>query len=195
MTGQIKKAASGMHWIVLGTGPSISMMLVTNMEGNNSNNIDDAYNRPSRFLTPGLLVEVETETCHVRPNEESGFGNALDYSGDGTFNIKYVLDGRVERNVHYGRVKSLNPLSVSSHRTSSNQLQHLSILYPLHQPQTQDSTSPSFLSPALASTNSIASSSPAGPHGIAKVLISSMSWRKYDKNANPFLKYLRDRQK
>ena len=63
------------------------------MEGITNNNSGDANNRRSRFLTPGLLVEVETETCCVRPNKEGGVGHVLDYSGDGTFNIKYVLDG------------------------------------------------------------------------------------------------------
>ena len=87
-------------------------MLVTNMEVNNNNNIGDADHRRSRFVTPGLLVEVESETCRVGRNKEGGVGHVLDYSGDGTFNIKYVLDGRVERNVRLGRVKSVNPLSV-----------------------------------------------------------------------------------
>ena len=63
------------------------------MEGITNNNSGDANNRRSRFLTPGLLVEVETETCRVGPNKEGGVGNILYYSGDGSFNIKYVLDG------------------------------------------------------------------------------------------------------
>ena len=46
---------------------------------------------------PGLLVEVETKTtCRVRQNREGGVGHLLDYSGDGKFNIKDVIDGRVE---------------------------------------------------------------------------------------------------
>ena len=69
------------------------MLLVTDMEGNNNNNIGDADNRRSPFLTPGLLVGVETETCCVRPNKEGGVGHVLDYSWDGTFNTKYVLNG------------------------------------------------------------------------------------------------------
>ena len=133
------------------------------------------------------MVEVESETCRVGRNKEGGVGHVLDYSGDGTFNIRYVLDGRVERNVRYGRVELLNPLLVSAHRTSSDYLLRLSILSPLYQPQTQDSTSPSFASPASASTNSTASSSPAGLHGVAKIHIQN--------NVNPLLKYLCDRQK
>ena len=108
------------------------------------------------------MVEVETETCCVRPNKEGGVGHVLDYSGDGTFNIKYVLDGRVERNIRFGRVKSINPLVLSARRTSTNQLQRPSILSPLHQPQTSDSISPSL-------------TSPAGPQGVAKIIIESRS--------------------
>ena len=67
------------------------MLLVTNMEVNNNNNID-VNHKISRFVTPGLFVEVGTETCHVGQNKEGGVVHVLDYSGDRTFNIKYVLD-------------------------------------------------------------------------------------------------------
>ena len=77
-----------------------------------------------------------TAYVSVGRNKEGGVGHVLDYSGDGTFNIKYVLNGRVERNVRFGRVKSLNPLSLSACCTASNQLQQLSILSPFNQPQT-----------------------------------------------------------
>ena len=69
-------------------GFSISMMLVTNIEVDNNSNIGDADHRRSRFVTPGLLVEVETETCRVGENKEGGVRHVLDYYGDGTFNIK-----------------------------------------------------------------------------------------------------------
>ena len=52
------------------------MLSVTDMEGNNNINIDDADNRRSFFVTPGLLVEVETKTtCRVGQNKEGGVGH------------------------------------------------------------------------------------------------------------------------
>ena len=79
---------------LLGTGPSTSMLSVTNVEGNN-NNIGNTDSRQSRFVMPGLLVEVDTEMCHAGPNKEGGIRHLLGHYGDGTFSIKNVLHGRV----------------------------------------------------------------------------------------------------
>ena len=64
------------------------------------------------LIKVGILVSISEETFPVGPNKEGGTGRVIDYNGDGTFDVKYVIGNRVEKNVRIGRVASLNPLNV-----------------------------------------------------------------------------------
>ena len=59
------------------------MLSITNMERSYDNNSGNVDNRRSRFVMPGLLVEVETETCRAGPDEEGGIRHVLDLLGTG----------------------------------------------------------------------------------------------------------------
>ena len=157
------------------------------MEGGNASGEVGANASPN-FLTKGAYVAIAPETCRVGPNKEGGTGHVLDFHGDGTFDVKYIICNRVEKNVRVGRVTSLNPLGLSARRTSPDSLQHPSLLSPQHRTtsrRAQSSSTPSSLSPTAF----------AGPHGVAKVIVGSCDWSIFDKDANPLLKCLKDGRK
>jgi hypothetical protein len=106
-------------------------------------------------------------------------GHVLNYHGDGTFHVKYVLDNQVEKKVRIAHLKSLNPLATSAWQMTNSQLQHPLLMSPLHWQLVQLSN--------LAS--SVLSS---GPTDVTQVGSSSFSWSPNDVEDNPQLKHLKD---
>ena len=103
----------------------------------------------------------------------------LDYYGNGTFDVKYVLDNQVENNARVARVTSLNPLVTLAHLTSNNQLQRPSLMSPLHQP-------------VLEQSNVTISLPSSGPTDVAQVVRSRFSCSQHDVDDNPLLKHLKE---
>ena len=101
-------------------------MEASNNTGENGDNIR------SRFLSKGAYVQVAPGTRRVGPNKEGGVGHVLDWHLGLTFDVQYVLDRRVEKNVAVCRISSMNPLTVSARRTQGNSLERPSILSSSH---------------------------------------------------------------
>ena len=86
-------------------------MEASNNTGENGDNIR------SRFLSKGAYVQVAPGTRRVGPNKEGGAGHVLDWHLGLTFDVKYILDRMLEKNVAVRQILSPNPLVVLARRT------------------------------------------------------------------------------
>ena len=87
--------------------------MVTVVDAGSENEGRNEDSSHSRFLSKGAYIQVSPLTQPVGPQNDGGVGYVLDWHGGMmTFNVQYVLDRRVKRNVAMRHVKSLNPLAV-----------------------------------------------------------------------------------
>ena len=129
----------------------------------------------------GQLVHIAPQNFVGRPNSEGGNGFVQKDHADGSFDIRYCMDGTVEKNINRLRITSLNPLVTTARRTNGADVSRPSILAPSHQPPQQRS-SPSTQQPTP----------PTSPRGIQHIIIQSRAWSKYDRHPNPLLVHLRE---
>eukprot|EP00577_Skeletonema_sp_RCC1716_P021519 CAMPEP_0113376742 /NCGR_PEP_ID=MMETSP0013_2-20120614/2789_1 /TAXON_ID=2843 ORGANISM="Skeletonema costatum, Strain 1716" /NCGR_SAMPLE_ID=MMETSP0013_2 /ASSEMBLY_ACC=CAM_ASM_000158 /LENGTH=359 /DNA_ID=CAMNT_0000258839 /DNA_START=177 /DNA_END=1253 /DNA_ORIENTATION=+ /assembly_acc=CAM_ASM_000158 len=129
----------------------------------------------------GQLVHVAPQNFVGRPNSEGGNGYVeKDHPDSGLFDIRYCMDGSVEKNVNRLRITSYNPLVTTARRTNGTDVARPSILAPSHQPQQR--TSPLTQPPTP----------PTSPRGIQHIIIQSRGWSEYDHHPNPLLVHLRN---
>ena len=128
----------------------------------------------------GQLVHVAPENFVGRPNSEGGNGFVKKDHADGSFDVRYCIDGSVEKNVNRLRITSLNPLVTTARRTNDTDVARPSLLAPSHQPQQRSSPLTQPPTP------------PTSPRGIQHIIIQSRDWSKYDCHPNPLLVHLRD---
>ena len=128
----------------------------------------------------GQLVHVAPQNFVGRPNSEGGNGFVQKDHADGSFDIRYCMDGSLEKNVNRLRITSLNPLVTTARRTNGTDVARPSILAPSHQPQQRSSPLTQPPTP------------PTSPRGIKHILIQSRGWSKYEPRPNPLLVHLRD---
>eukprot|EP00984_Skeletonema_dohrnii_P025406 scaffold14568_cov91-Skeletonema_dohrnii-CCMP3373.AAC.2 len=139
--------------------------------------------RPPFIMPPplfGQLVNVAPQNFVGRPNSEGGNGFVLKDHADGSFDIRYCMEGLVEKNVNRLRITSLNPLVTTARRTNGADVARPSILAPSHQPQQRSSPLSQPPTP------------PTSPQGILQIIIQSRDWSKYELRPNPLLVHLRD---
>ena len=77
--------------------------------------------RPPLIMPPplhGQLVHVAPQNFVGRPNSEGGNGFVKKDHADGSFDVRYCIDGSVEKNVNRLRITSLNPLVTTARRTN-----------------------------------------------------------------------------
>ena len=91
------------------------------MEGDNASREVGANASPI-FSNKGRLYCDCARDMPCGTNKEGSTGHVLDFLGDGTFDVKYIICNRVEKNVRVGRVTSLNPLRLLACCTSPNSL-------------------------------------------------------------------------
>ena len=128
----------------------------------------------------GQLVHVAPQNFVGRPNSEGGNGFVQKDHADGLFDIRYCMDGSLEKNVNRLRITSLNPLVTTARRTNGTDVARPSILAPSHQPQQRSSPLTQPPTP------------PTSPRGIKHIIIQSRGWSKYEPHPNPLLVHLRD---
>eukprot|EP00984_Skeletonema_dohrnii_P003083 scaffold1033_cov109-Skeletonema_dohrnii-CCMP3373.AAC.1 len=128
----------------------------------------------------GQLVHVAPQNFVGRPNSEGGNGFVQKDHADGSFDIRYCMDGSLEKNVNRLRITSLNPLVTTARRTNGTDVARPSILAPSHQPQQRSSPLTQPPTP------------PTSPQGIKHIIIQSRGWSKYEPRPNPLLVHLRD---
>ena len=143
---------------------------------------------PHHNVTIGDCVELDKESRSGAPDSEGGVGFIDQLNPDGTFDIRWVLGNRGEKNVRPQRILSMNPLALTARRSSSSAVERPSILCPSHQPESRAADA------ASSRLNSAATAAPvaAGPVGVSIMMLQSKKWSKFDRGPNPLLKYLHD---
>jgi hypothetical protein len=117
---------------------------------------------------------------HLRILSADRIAKAEKDHADGSFDIRYCMDGSVEKNVNRLRITSYNPLVTTARRTNGTDVARPSILAPSHQPQQRSSPLSQPPTP------------PASPRGIQHIIIQSRGWSEHDRHPNPLLVHLRD---
>ena len=65
----------------------------------------------------GQWIDVRDQTFVGRPNSDGGVGIVTHEHQDGSFDIRYSIDNRLEKNVARGRIKSYNSLVLTARWT------------------------------------------------------------------------------
>jgi hypothetical protein len=139
---------------------------------------------PESVVNVGDSLEIAGERRIGVPDGEAGICFVTELNDDGTFNIRWAVENRGEKNVRPSRIVCVNPLAVTARRTSDSELERPSILAPSHQPQSgRESPTASSAASGVARQ---------GIEGIAVFIRDSIAWRQYPNRPNPLIKYLHD---
>jgi len=122
--------------------PDITVSHRTSINICRPNHRNQRQKRPPFIMPPplfGQLVHVAPYNFVGRPNSEGGNGYVEKDHPDGSFDIRYCMDGSVEKNVNRLRITSYNPLVTTARRTNGTDVARPSTLAPSHQPQPRSS--------------------------------------------------------
>ena len=140
--------------------------------------------RPPKMLLFGTCIAVSPETYNDgRRNQDGGTGWVRKVHPDGSFDIQYSLDKRIEKNVSRRRISSLTPPATTARTVNGgNEVTRPSLLTPYHVPADE----------RLGPRPRAAAVSPLSPNGVASVLLNSRGWSKFDQCHNPLLVFLKE---